>query len=259
MIHPTALISPTAVLGEGVEVGPFAVIEDGVVLGPGCRVLGHAQVLTGVVMGSRNTVDRGAIIGGDPQSLSFDPATRSGVRIGNDNVFREHVTLHRSTAAGGATVLGDGNFLMAHCHLGHDCTVGDRNVIANAVLLGGHVTIGDRTFLGGGSAYHQFIRVGDQAMVQGNSSISADVPPYCIGHDFNLLAGLNIIGLRRAGLDSAARLELKRLYRRVYKDACGPVKAAAALLPEIMSASGRRFLEFIAQPGSKGLCTPGAG
>lgn len=259
MIHPTALISPSARLAGDVEVGPFAIIEDGVVIGAGCRILGHAQILTGVVMGARNTVDRGAVIGGDPQSLSFDRTTRSGVRIGDDNVFREHVTVHRSTKADGATIIGHGNFLMAHCHVGHDSTLGDHNVIANAVLIAGHVVIGSRCFLGGSSVYHQFIRVGDLAMSQGNSAFSADLPPYCIGHETNLLAGLNVVGLRRAGLDSAARLELKRLYREIFNHPLGPAKSAAALLAETTSPSGRLFLEFMATPGSKGISTPGAG
>ncbi len=259
MIHPTALIAPTAVLAADVEVGPYAIIEDGVVLGPGCRVLAHAQVLTGTIMGPGNTVDRGAIIGGEPQSIGFDRHTRSGVRIGSGNQFREHVTVHRSARAGGETVIGDQNFLMAHCHVGHDSVMGDGNVIANAVLIAGHVTLGNRCFLGGSSVYHQFLRVGDLAMVQGNSAFSCDVPPYCIGHETNLLAGLNVIGLRRAGLDSAARLELKRLYRAVFQHPLGPLKAAAALLEETTSPNGRTFLSFISGTGNKGLSTPGAG
>lgn len=258
-IHPTALISPTAILAEGVEVGPYAIIEDEVVIGPRCRILSHAQILKGVVMGSDNTVDRAAILGGDPQSLHFDRGTRSGVRIGDGNIFREHVTVHRSTLPGGTTLIGNRNFLMAHCHVGHDSSLGDENVIANAVLIAGHVRVGHRCFLGGSSVYHQFIRIGDLAMTQGNSSFSTDVPPYCIGHETNLLAGLNVVGLRRAGLDSATRLELKRLYREVFSHALGPVKGAAALLTGITSGSGRQFLEFIAQPGQKGVCTPGAG
>jgi len=259
MIHPTALIAPTATLAPGIEVGPYAIVGDGVEIGEGCRILAHAQILTGVVMGAQNTVDRGAVIGGDPQSLTFDPAIRSGVRIGTGNTFREHVTVHRSTAPGGATLIGDHNFLMAGCHLGHDSVLGSQNVIANAVLIAGHVTIGNRCFLGGGSVYHQFIRLGDSVMVQGNSAFSADLPPYSIGHEINLLAGLNIVGLRRAGLDSAARQELKRLYREVFSHPSGPVKSAILLLEETTSESGRRFLEFLAAPGAKGLSTPGAG
>lgn len=257
MIHPTALVSSAATLAPDVEVGPCAIIEDGVQLGEGCRILAHAQILTGVVMGPRNIVDRGAVIGGDPQSLTFDRSVRSGVRIGTGNTFREHVTVHRSTRPGGETLIGDSNFLMAGCHIGHDSVLGSHNVIANAVLVAGHVTIGSRCFLGGGSVYHQFIRLGDLAMVQGNSAFSADVPPFSIGHEINLLAGLNTIGLRRAGVDSAARQELKRLYREVFSHALGPVKSATLLLPGTTSESGRLFLEFLASPGTKGLSTPG--
>ena len=259
MIHPTALIAPTAKLSPGVEVGAYAIIEDGVELGESCRILAHAQVLSGVVMGPKNVVDRGAVIGGDPQSLAFDRTIRSGVRIGEGNIFREHVTVHRSTSPGRETLMGDSNFLMAGCHLGHDSVLGSHNVIANAVLIAGHVTIGSRCFLGGGSVYHQFIRLGDLVMVQGNSAFSADIPPYSIGHQINLLAGLNSIGLRRAGLDGPARQELKRLYREVFSHPQGPVKSAALLLNDTISESGRRFLEFIATPGPKGLCTPGSG
>ena len=257
--HSTALISPTAHLADDVEVGPYAIIEDDVVIGPGCRILSHAQVLQGVVMGTGNLVDRGAIIGGNPQSLTFDESIRSGVRIGDGNSFREHVTIHRSTQPGGMTVIGDRNFLMGHCHVGHDSTLGNLNIIANAVLIAGHVAIGNRCFLGGSSVYHQFIRLGDLAMVQGNSALSADLPPYCIGHETNLLAGLNTVGLRRAGIDSATRMELKRLYREVFQHPLGPVKSAAHLLPEALSETARNFLEFMAHPGPKGLCTPGAG
>lgn len=258
--HPTALIAPTARLAEDVEVGAYAIIEDHTELGPGCKVLPHAQILSGVIMGSHNTIDRGAIIGGNPQSLSFDPATPSGVRIGNHNTFREHVTVHRSTQAQGLTRVGDHNFLMAHSHLGHDSTLGDHNVIANAVLIAGHVTVGNRAFLGGSSVYHQFIRIGDLAMVQGNSALSADLPPYCIAHETNLLAGLNVIGLRRAGIDSPARLELKRLYRLLFQHPLGPVKAAAQLLLSgTPSDTAKTFLQFIAATGSKGIATPGQG
>ena len=258
MIHPTALVSPAAVLAGGVEVGPYAIIEDDVRLGANCRILAHAQILTGVVMGPGNIVDRGAVIGGDPQSLTFDRSIRSGVRIGAGNTFREHVTIHRSTTAGGETMLGDDNFLMAGCHIGHDSVLGSHNVVANAVLVAGHVTIGNRCFLGGGSVFHQFIRLGDLAMIQGNSGFSSDVPPYSIGHEINLLGGINTIGLRRAGLDSAARQELKRLYREVFSHPLGPVKSANLLLSEVTSDSGRLFLEFIAEPGSKGVSTHGS-
>ncbi len=230
MIHPTAIIAPTAELAPDVDVGPYAIIEDRVIMGPGCRIAAHAQVLRDVVMGSGNVVDRGAVIGGDPQSLSFDTALPSGVRIGDGNVFREHVTVHRSATEKGATVIGGHNFFMAGCHLGHDSVAGDHNVLANHVLVAGHVTIGSRCFLGGASVFHQFIRIGDLAMVQGHSGFSKDIPPFCTGYRINRVEGLNVVGLRRAGFDSAARLELKRAWAAAYLSVLGPVKGAAAAL-----------------------------
>ena len=257
MIHPTAIISPTAELASDVEAGPYAVIEDGVRIGPGCRIEAHAQVLRGVTMGARNTVDRGAVIGGNPQSLSFDVSLPSRVRIGDDNVFREYVTVHRSAAENSETVIGHHNFLMAGCHIGHDSVLGDHNVLANNVLIAGHVTVGNRCFLGGGAGFHQFIRIGDIAMVQGNSAISKDIPPFCIGYQANFAGGLNVVGLRRAGYSSAVRLELKRAWAAAYLSLLGPVKGAAAALAEgNWSDAAQVFLRFVSTPGPKGTVAP---
>ena len=257
MIHPTAIIAPTARLAPDVEAGPYAIIEDGVRFGPGCRIAAHAQVLTGVTMGARNVVDRGAVIGGNPQSLSFDTSRPSRVRIGDDNIFREHVTVHRSAAENGETVLGSHNFLMAGSHLGHDSVLGDHNVLANGVLIAGHVTVGSRCFLGGGAGFHQFIRIGDLAMVQGNSAFSKDMPPFSTGYGINLGGGLNVVGLRRAGFDNAARLELKRAWAAVYQSVHGPVKGAtAALEASGWSDAAQLYLRFIAATGSKGIVGP---
>lgn len=260
MIHPTALIDPAAVLGPGVFAGPFAIIEAGVEIGEGSRIEAHAQVLAGVKMGARNTVGRAAIIGGNPQSLQFDVRIPSGVRIGDDNTFREHVTIHRSTTEGGATILGSGNFLMAGSHLGHDVVMADHSVLANHVLVAGHVTIGSRCFLGGGAVFHQFIRIGDLAMVQGGSAFSRDIPPFCLGFLLNCVEGLNVVGLRRAGFDNAARLDVKRAWVAAYKSPLGPVRGAAAALQEhSWTAAARQLLEFIASPGAKGIAGPARG
>lgn len=257
MIHPTALIASTARLAADVEIGPYVIVEDGVEIGEGSRLAAASQILRGVRMGARNTVDRGAIIGGAPQSLSFDTAIPSGVTIGDDNSFREHVTIHRSAQPDGRTVIGSHNFLMAGVHLGHDAILGDHNVLANNVLIAGHVTIGSRCFLGGGAGFHQFIRVGDLAMAQGNSSISQDVPPYCMVNGLNILTGLNIVGLRRAGFDHAARLDLKRALQAATDSALGMVKGAAhALASREWTAAATTLLEFLSAPGPKGLASP---
>ncbi len=254
MIHPAALVDPAADLAADVEIGPFAIVEGGTALGSGCRVEAHGQVLRGVRMGRNNLVGRAAIIGGDPQSLGFDRATISGVRIGDGNSFREHVTVHRSVMKDGATIIGNNNFLMAGAHLGHDALLGNESVLANAVLIAGHVTIGDRCFLGGGSAFHQFIRIGDLAMVQGNSAVSQDVPPYCTVCLINQVEGLNSVGLRRAGIDSQARLEIKRAFSAVYFSTLGPTRAAAQALQEReWSEPASKFLQFFASAGPKGI------
>jgi UDP-N-acetylglucosamine acyltransferase len=157
----------------------------------------------------------------------------------------------------GHTSIGNANFLMATSHVGHDCTIGNRIVIANAVLVAGHVDIADHCFLGGGSAFHQFIRIGTYAMVQGNGSFSCDIPPFCTAFRENAVAGLNVVGLRRGGFDSAARADIKRAYSTVFHSPAGPVKAATAALEETSwSQPARHFLSFIAHPGSKGVARP---
>jgi UDP-N-acetylglucosamine acyltransferase len=253
MIHPSAVISSTARLASGVAIGPCAIIEEGVVMGEGCRIEAHGQVLKGTVMGARNVVGRGAVIGGDPQALSFDPAVESGVRIGEGNTFREHVTVHRSTQPGGQTVLGSCNYLMASSHVGHDAVLGDHNVLANGVLVAGHIVIGSRCFFGGGAALHQFIRVGDYAMVQGCGGYTKDIPPFCTVFRWNNLRGLNVVGLRRAGFDREARRALKLAWGAVYGGAESPVKAAQAALAREVPPEARKFYEFIAAAGPKGV------
>jgi len=257
MIHPAALVAPDAVIATGVEIGPFAIIGSGVEIGEHCRIGPHASIHPGVRIGPRNVFDHGAVIGGLPQSLTFDPAISSGLVIGEGNTFREYVTVHRSVQPGGLTVIGSGNFLMAGVHIGHDSVLGDRNVLANNVLIGGHVTIGSRCFLGGGAGFHQFIRIGDFAMAQGNSSISQDVPPCCMVSGANCHEGLNTVGLRRAGFDSAVRMQIKRAWRAAFLSSAGPVKAAAAALAgHQWPDPARQLLEFIAAAGPKGVITP---
>lgn len=208
-IHPTAVVSPEACLGEDVVVGPFAVIDAKATIGARTRIGGHAWIAGGAEIGNDCEIGWGAVIGADPQDLSFDSKTESGVKIGDRNTLREYVTVHRGSKPGAYTRIGQRNFLMTGTHLAHDVVMGDDNVLANNVMLAGHVHVGNRVFLGGGSGFHQFIRVGDYAMAQGNSGFSQDLAPYCMGHGQNLLAGLNVVGMRRAGFDAETRAEIK--------------------------------------------------
>ena len=199
-VHPTAIVSPDARLGRDVTVGPYAVVEERTAIGDGCEIRAHAVVKRFTTLGAGNRVHEGAVLGGEPQDLSFrDPETR--LVIGDRNVIREGVTIHRSTKPGGATVVGSDCFLMAYVHVAHDNRIGDRVIMANNVMLAGHVEVGERAFLGGGSGVHQFCRVGRLAMVGGNAKVVQDCLPFVItdGHPARA-RGLNVVGLRRAGV-----------------------------------------------------------
>ena len=254
-IHPSSIVSESAELASNVEIGPFAVVEDGVTVGAGCKIGSHAKICRGVSMGENNTVDHGAVIGGDPQDLSFDPKTESGVVIGNDNTFREYVTINRSTEAEGNTTVGDRNFLMAVSHLAHDVLVGNDNILANNVMIAGHVRVGNRVFFGGGTAIHQFIHVGDFAMTQGNCGMTRDIPPYCVVHKINQLSGLNVVGLRRGGFTREERKDIKLAYSLVLNSKFTREEALEQANEIEWSPAGAKLVEAVRSPSSKGILT----
>ncbi|MFQ3224643.1 MAG: UDP-N-acetylglucosamine acyltransferase [Lentimonas sp.] len=254
-IHPTAIVSETAVIGADSVVGPYAIIEDGAVLGQGCVIAAHAILRRGVVLGDAVRVDSFAVIGGDPQSLTYDQSTTSGVVVGNNVVIREGCTVNRATSNGADTVVGDNCFLMAQAHVAHDCKVGNDVVIANNVMLAGHVTVGANVFIGGGAGIHQFCRIGTHAMIAGNASIAADVPPYVMAAERNTAHGLNLVGLRRGGFERPDIADLKKCYRAVYFGGGNLKKKAAEAVREHefgITATGARFLAFF-EHGKRGF------
>ena len=257
-IHPTAIVSASAQLGERVRVGAYSIVEGDTVLGDDSEVFPHAQILSGCRIGDKCRIGHGAVIGGAPQALNFDTATPSYVEIGAGNICREHVTIHRSMTEGASTRVGDGNFLMVGSHVGHDVIMGDHNVIANAVLLAGHVELGSHTYLGGASVFHQFIRIGDYCMAQGNASISQDIPHYTIVSQLNVLAGLNVVGLRRAGFSPAERREVKALYRLVFAGEGNVSQGVAAASERQWGEKASRFLDFVSNPSKRGFCSRGS-
>jgi UDP-N-acetylglucosamine acyltransferase len=178
-IHPTAIVDPSAQLGQHVEIGPYAVIESDVTLGDNCRISAHVVIRRYVTMGPNCRVHPGAVIGDTPQDLAFKETDPSYVRIGAGCVFREFVTIHRGTKPETATEIGNGCYFMACSHAAHNVRVGDNVILANGALLGGYAEIGERAFLSGNVAVHQFCRVGRLAMMGGNSATSKDVPPFC--------------------------------------------------------------------------------
>ena len=252
-IHPTALVSPEAQLADDVEVGPFALIDGPAVIGSGCTIGARATISGRVVMGDNNRIGTGSIIGGEPQDLSFGPTIKSGVIMGNGNKVFEYVTLHRSASEGGNTVIGNGNFLMTQCHFGHDCQVGDNNVVANAALFAGHVILGSNTVIGGAATFHQFIHVGDYALAQGMAGFSLDLPPYCIGHKRNELAGLNVIGLRRAGFSPEERKEIKSAYHALFQSDLPRKEAVALARTKIESGPALKLIAAVETPSQKGV------
>ncbi len=252
MIHPSAIIHPKAQIDSTVEVGPYAVIDEHVVLGPGC-VVGPQVYLTGhTQIGSNNHFHAGCVIGDAPQDLSYkDEPTR--LRLGDNNTFREHVTVHRSSKMEADTVVGSNNLFMANSHVGHNCVIGDYVILANGVLLAGHVSVADRVFLSGHCLVHQFCRVGTLALMQGGAAISRDLPPFTIARGVNGLCGLNIIGLRRAGFTPGQRLELKSLYHDLFRSGGKLQNALSTARISHPSEPARLLVDFVAA-SKRGIC-----
>lgn len=215
-IHPTAIVSPTAELGHGVEIGPYCVVEDEVRLGDRVRLISHVSVAERTVIGAQSTVYPFATLGHPPQDLGYQGEPTRLV-IGERNVIREHVSMHRGTSRfAGETIVGSGNLFMAGSHVAHDCVVGSGVVFANNATLGGVVQIEDKVTLGGLSAVHQLGRVGFGAFVGGGAPVTGDVIPFGMVDNHGRLSGLNFVGLRRQGASRETVATLRRAYRFVF-------------------------------------------
>lgn len=255
-IHPSAVVSPDADIGDGTSVGPLAVIEAGTRIGRDCVIGAHAVLRAGTVLGDSNHIGHGAILGGDPQDVSFDPATRSGLRVGDHNTIRELATLHRATRPDAETLVGDHNFLMVGAHVGHDCAIGSHVIIANNCLLGGFVTIQDHVFLGGGCVFHQHIRIGEGAITQGNAGFGKDLPPFLIGAGVNRVAGVNSVGLKRAGMPPEQRNQIRALHRLFFREGRSVRSALeAADKHGDWCPPAHRFLQFVREAEKRGICS----
>jgi UDP-N-acetylglucosamine acyltransferase len=257
MIHSTAIIHPKAKLDATVQVGPFAVIDAGVELGANCVVGPHVYLTGETKIGAGNRFHAGCVIGDAPQDLKYqNEPTR--LRIGDQNVFREHVTVHRSNKTAEDTVIGSHNFFMANSHVAHNCAVGDHVILANGALLGGHAVVQDRAFISGNCLVHQFTRVGTLALMQGGAAISQDLPPFTIAQRENEICGLNVVGLRRAGFTAEQRLELKRLYHLLFCGGKNLREALAGARKDFSSPPAKTFLDFIAG-AKRGVCADTGG
>jgi UDP-N-acetylglucosamine acyltransferase len=252
MIHPTAVIDPKAQLDPSVEIGPYAVIDAHVSLGPNCRVGPHVYLTGHTRIGANNRFYAGCVVGEAPQDVKYkDEPTE--LRMGDNNLVREGATIHRSAKIGEATVIGSNNFLMVNSHVGHNAVLGNHVILANGALLAGHVTVGDGAFISGNCLIHQFVRVGPLAIMQGGSAISRDLPPYTVARWGNGMCGLNVVGLRRAGLTAEERLELKKLYHKLFRSSENLSSALDQARKEFTSAPAKVMLDFIAS-AKRGVC-----
>jgi UDP-N-acetylglucosamine acyltransferase len=254
-IHPTAVISPEAVLAEGVSVGACAVIEGAVRIGPNCTIRPHAVLVGPLTMGCGNSVYSGAVLGERPQHMQYRDEPTS-LEIGDNNTFRENVTVHRGTAHTGRTVLGNGNFLMAGSHIAHDCVVGNNCILANGALVAGHCTLEDSCYLSGNCAIHQFTRVGRLALLSGLSTSVKDIPPFIVQQGINCVVGVNIVGMRRAGMSRTDISAVRRAFQLLYLEG-HTVPAAMELMNSELaqSAAVQEMLTFLrgSQRGINGM------
>lgn len=255
-IHPTAVIDGKAEIDSQAEIGPYVVIEGAVKVKRGTRVMAHAYLSGWTDIGEDNEVHPGAVLGDAPQDRAYK-GQESYLSIGDRNIFREYVQVHRGTLAGSATVIGNDNFLMATAHVGHNCKLGDNVILANGALLGGHVEVGNNVFLSGNCVVHQFVRIGDYALLRGLSGTSRDVPPYAIVDWRHTVRGVNVVGLKRAGFDDKRIRAIRQVFRILFR----PGRNLALAVKEVEDAAKANgdllaLLEFI-KTSKRGVCFGG--
>jgi len=233
-IHPTAIVSPEAELGEGVAVGPYAIVGAGVAIGAGTSVGAHATIEGPTVLGRENRVFPHAVLGFDPQDLKYH-GEKTWLKIGDHNVFREFSTVHRGTVTGrGETLIGDRNYFMAYSHVAHDCRIGSSAVFANSASLAGHVDVGDHVVLGAFVGAHQFTRIGQYAFTGAYAQVRQDVLPYCKTDGIEAKTyGINRIGLQRLGFSDDRVKALERAYRLLVKSKLNTTQALERIESEL--------------------------
>lgn len=260
-IHPSACVEPGARLGVGVHVGPFCHVGPEATLGDGVRLVSHVSVAGVTTIGARTRIFPFASIGHEPQDLKYR-GERVSLKIGDDCLIREGVTMNPGTAGGGLeTVVGSRNAFLANAHVGHDCRIGDNVVLSNNVMLAGHCQVGDFASLGGGAAAHQFVRIGAHAFVGGLAGVENDIIPFGIAlGNRAALAGLNVIGLKRRGFSHEALHDLRRAYKQLF-DGKGTLKEraedVAAAYPD--QELVQQIIAFLRDGGERAVCMPRPG
>lgn len=242
LIHPTAVIDPSTELGENVSVGAYSVIGANCTIGEGTTIGPHVVLEEHTHIGRECQIRASAVLGGLPQDLKFK-GERSYVRVGDRNMIREFVTIHRATGEEQSTSIGDDNLIMAYVHIGHNCIIGSRTMISSYAGLSGHITIEEGVVIGGMVGVHQFVRVGKLAMLGGYSKVVQDVPPFMLadGRPSDIL-DLNVRGLRRSGLGPGSRAKLKHAYKLLYRSNLNLSQALEAIEEEIEPEESLNYL-----------------
>src|SRR2546429_8830707 len=252
-IAPTARVDPRACVGEGVSIGEYCVIEQDVVIGAGCRLEPYVYVKRWTTLGEGNEISAGTVLGTDPLDRSFK-GERSYLRIGARNRIREHYTISRGTQPESVTQIGDDNYIMTSGHIAHNCKIGSHIVICSCALVAGYVEVEDSAFISGGVVIHQFSKIGMLAMIGGNTRVNSDVPPFMLCSDFNAaVKGLNVVGLKRAGLRHSDIAELKKAYRILFRSGLKLEDALRRIEAERPTEHTRRLVEFIPR-SERGIC-----
>jgi len=251
-IHPTALVGSGVELGDDVTIGPYAIVESGARIGDRSIIMASAYVTTACVIGPDCVVHVGAVLGGTAQ-VRGEVEAGGHLRIGARSVIREGVTAHRALRAGDRTVIGSDCMLLAGSHVAHDCVLGPGVTLANGALLAGHVTIDDGAFLSGNVVVHQHVRIGRLAMIAGQARVSKDVPPCVTVIGDSMVCGVNVVGMRRAGLSAEQRRTVSQLYAAVYRSGLNVSQAVARIGAMPATAERDAWLTFIST-STRGLC-----
>jgi len=253
VIAPTARIHPAAVIGPGTRIGDFCVIEEDVTIGAQCLVEPHVYIKRWTTLGDRNTLSAGVVLGTDPFDKNFT-GERSYLRIGNDNVIREHFTISRGTQPESETVVGDRNYIMSSGHIAHNCRIGNDCVIAATALVAGYVEVEDQVFISGGVVVHQFSKIGRLAMLAGNVRVNRDAPPFFLYAHFDIKPnGLNLVGLHRAGFTADQISAIKKAYRLLYRSNLKLEEALRRIEQEVPTDETLHLVRFV-RSSQRGIC-----
>ncbi len=246
-IHPTAVVHPWARVGDGVRVGPYSVIGENVEIGDGCRIGPNVLIEGNTTIGKNNRFFHGASIGTPPQDLKYDGEI-TGLSIGDNNTFREFVTVNTATGQGDTTEIGNGCLLMAYAHVAHNCVIGNEVILANSVNLAGHVLVDDFAIVGGVTPVHQFVRIGKYAFIGGGSRVERDVPPFMkIAGSPPQVYGINGIGLERRGFSDERRARIKQLYKLLYRSKLNVSQALERINSDYKDEDSATLTEFISE------------